>query len=178
MSSVGNSKPSLAIKPPKTKFFDLSNLGLVLVLWDLLLGLPISYVLTLANKRIIQYLGYEKIMRCPSGILFSRCLFVTLNTVLLLAWAVQLAQEDEENVRIEREIQWWDREIERLEGLLERRKKEKKNRAKKIQRKDSGSGLEDASVIISDGKEWRESFARKVASSRERDRRVYPKVEA
>jgi hypothetical protein len=63
-------------------------------------------------------------MRCPSGILFSRCLFVTLNTVLLLAWAVQLAQEDEENVRIEREIQWWDREIERLEGLLERRKME------------------------------------------------------
>jgi len=35
-----------------------------------------------------------------------------------------LAQEDEENVRIEREIQWWDREIERLEGLLERRKME------------------------------------------------------
>lgn len=35
-----------------------------------------------------------------------------------------MAQEDEENVRIEREIQWWDREIERLEGLLERRKKE------------------------------------------------------
>lgn len=33
-------------------------------------------------------------------------------------------------------------------------------------------------MIISDGKEWRESFARKVASSRERDRRVYPKVEA
>ena len=127
------SKSSLAMQPPAKKFFDLANNGLVLsssafcapnflqtrwlklVLWDIFLGVPVSYVLTTTNKRVIQYLGYEKIMRCPSGIFFSRLLFVTLNMVIVIAWAIQLVQEEYRRVEILKDISFWDEEIIRLQ---------------------------------------------------------------
>jgi hypothetical protein len=80
---------------------------------DLLIGLPVSYILTLANKRIFQYLGYEKFMRSPGGVLFSRLLFVGLNMAMVLTWVMQLVQEQREVLK-EQKIKLWD---ERLEGM-------------------------------------------------------------
>lgn len=59
-------------------------------------------------------------MRCPSGILGSRLLFIVINVCLLVSWAVQL--RDEDKMRWEEEVmeesEWWDGEVKRLEGLL------------------------------------------------------------
>lgn len=52
-------------------------------------------------------------------------LFVGLNLALVSAWAIQLT-EQQENDNLEREIRWWDREIEILEGLLEEIKQREK----------------------------------------------------
>jgi hypothetical protein len=38
-----------------------------LVIWDILLGIPFSLFIAVTNKAFVQWLGYEKIMRCPSS---------------------------------------------------------------------------------------------------------------
>jgi hypothetical protein len=86
---------------------------------DLLIGLPVSYALTLANKSIIQYLGYEKLMRSPGGVLFSRLLFVGLNMAIVLTWAMQLVQEQREAL-MEQKIKLWDERLERMDEQVRR----------------------------------------------------------
>ena len=54
-------------------------------------------------------------MRCPSGILFSRVLFVVINMVLVVSWAIQLAEEQKA-----KKDAWEKKEIERLDGIIER----------------------------------------------------------
>jgi hypothetical protein len=59
-------------------------------------------------------------MRCPSGILGTKIMFVVVNVVVILTWARQI-REDVSRERIEavrEEVKWWDGEIERLDGLL------------------------------------------------------------
>ncbi|KAL5328868.1 hypothetical protein ACEPPN_002376 [Leptodophora sp. 'Broadleaf-Isolate-01'] len=113
--------------PPRSKlnkgFFSLDNPGLVLVLYNFLLALPLAYILTHLNKSIISWIGYENIMRCPSGIIFSRLLFVALNMWLVVSWGLQLEKEarDRKGRRLEsvrEEVAWWEGEVERLEGVL------------------------------------------------------------
>lgn len=65
-------------------------------------------------------------MRCPSGILGTRLLFIAVNLFLVLGWAKQMRDEGwkekvekEERMRdIRRQVDWWDDEIVRLEGAL------------------------------------------------------------
>jgi hypothetical protein len=57
-------------------------------------------------------------MRCPSGIFFSRLLFVTLNMVIVMAWAIQLVQEEYHRMEILKDISFWDEEIIRLQVSL------------------------------------------------------------
>ncbi|KAH6724314.1 hypothetical protein BKA61DRAFT_665017 [Leptodontidium sp. MPI-SDFR-AT-0119] len=113
--------------PPRSKlnkgFFSLDNPGFVLVLYNFLFALPLAYILTHLNKSIISWIGYEKIMRCPSGIIFSRLLFVALNMWLVVSWGLQLEKEarDRKGRRLEsvrEEVAWWEGEVERLEGVL------------------------------------------------------------
>ncbi|KAG4436806.1 hypothetical protein IFR05_007696 [Cadophora sp. M221] len=113
--------------PPRNKmskgFFSFENPGFVLVLYNFLLALPLAYMLTHLNKLVISWIGYEKIMRCPSGIVFSRLLFVALNMWLVVGWGLQLEREarEKKGVKMERvrtEVKWWEREVERLEGVL------------------------------------------------------------
>jgi hypothetical protein len=94
------------------------------VLWDLFFGLPIAYALAHLNKRVFQYLGYEKFMVGPGGARLNQGVFVLVNVWLVLGWGWQLIQEAkverEENIRlIKNEIKFWDEEIERLQGLLD-----------------------------------------------------------
>jgi len=58
-------------------------------------------------------------MRCPSGIMFSRVLFVVVNMALVWAWACQLVEvrKERERERVESEIRWWEGVLEELEGL-------------------------------------------------------------
>ena len=61
-------------------------------------------------------------MRCPSGIIFSRLLFVALNMWLVVSWGLQLEKEarDRKGRRLEsvrEEVAWWEGEVERLEGV-------------------------------------------------------------
>ncbi|KAK2629202.1 hypothetical protein QTJ16_000022 [Diplocarpon rosae] len=106
----------------------LGNLGLILVIYNFLLVLPLAYLLI---KFILSFMGYERIMRCPSGILCSRVLFVATNVWPLICWGLQLAREarDRESKgeardrqlnmeRIREEVRWWEVEADRLEGLL------------------------------------------------------------
>jgi hypothetical protein len=64
-------------------------------------------------------MGYEKILRCPSGILGSRLLFASINVVLVVNWAVQLAEEARTD-GVKREIAFWDGCIEVMEEQVER----------------------------------------------------------
>jgi hypothetical protein len=94
------------------------------VLWDILFGLPIAYFLTYLNAHIFHTLGYDKFMRSPGGVRFSRALFTAINVWLVVGWAWQLMQEvkerKEENLRVLREqIAYWDVEIERLSRVLD-----------------------------------------------------------
>lgn len=54
------------------------------------------------------------------GVVATRALFVILHLGIILSWAVQLAERDEERVREEiiNEILWWDDEIHKLEMML------------------------------------------------------------
>jgi hypothetical protein len=72
-----------------------------------LIGLPISYLLTTIIGAILR----------NESVLLSRMLFVGLNLALVSAWAIQLAEQQEKN-SLEREIRWWDGEIEMLEEVL------------------------------------------------------------
>ncbi|KAH7342617.1 hypothetical protein BKA65DRAFT_595705 [Rhexocercosporidium sp. MPI-PUGE-AT-0058] len=126
----------LAPPPRRSKmskgFFSFENPGFVLgmsspsfflFLYNFLLALPLAYILTSLSKSIISSIGYEKIMRCPSGILFSRLLFVALNMWLLVGWGLQLEKEarDRKEKRLEAvrsDVAWWEGEVERLEGVL------------------------------------------------------------
>jgi hypothetical protein len=63
-------------------------------------------------------------MRSPGGARLNGCIFALVNVWLVIGWAWQLMQEvkeaKEENIRVlKEEIRYWDKEIERLEGLLE-----------------------------------------------------------
>lgn len=63
-------------------------------------------------------------MRSPGGARLNKCIFVLVNAWLVVGWAWQLMQEarEEREWRIavlKEEIRVWDKEIERLEGLLE-----------------------------------------------------------
>ena len=55
-----------------------------------------------------------------NGLIATRALFVLLNLGIILSWAVQLVEKDEERAREElmRQIMWWDQEIDRLETML------------------------------------------------------------
>jgi len=90
--------------------------NLSLVLYHIFLIIPLALLLTHANKVIISHIGYEKIMRCPSGITFSRFLFTSINIVLLVAWGKQLNEEE----KWEREIGYWDGVVRWLEAERER----------------------------------------------------------
>lgn len=74
-------------QPEKMRWFDLKHPGLALgkfshklairrltrtVLWYIFLGLPASIGITWLNREFFRWLGYEKIMRSPSGIMISR----------------------------------------------------------------------------------------------------------
>jgi len=76
------------------------------VIRDILFGLPISYLLALANKFTITSLGYEKLMRCSGGIFVNRILFITVNLCLIYGWATQLGEKvkQEERERLDRDI--------------------------------------------------------------------------
>jgi hypothetical protein len=63
-------------------------------------------------------------MLCSRGVFFSRFLFVVINMMLVLSWAIQLAEGDRKKVKeaeIREEVRWWDGEIVRLEELMWRR---------------------------------------------------------
>ncbi|KAH7419417.1 hypothetical protein BKA64DRAFT_16178 [Cadophora sp. MPI-SDFR-AT-0126] len=114
--------PLQRVKFKKTGFFSFENPGFVLILYNFILALPLSYTLTRLNKHIISLVGYEKIMRCPSGIFFSGFLFVAINMWLVVGWGLQLEREawERKGKRVEglrRMVGWWDREVERLEGV-------------------------------------------------------------
>lgn len=55
-----------------------------------------------------------------NGVIATRALYVLLNLGIILSWAVQLVEKDEERVREElmRQIMWWDQQIDRLETML------------------------------------------------------------
>ena len=72
--------------------------------------------MTVTHKLIIQFLGFDSIMRSSGGVLFSRLLFIVVNMLLVASWAQQLAIV-EEKALIQRKIMWYDREIARLERL-------------------------------------------------------------
>lgn len=62
-------------------------------------------------------------MLCPSGVLFSRVLFVAINMWLVIGWGLQLEQEARERKmerveRIREEVEWWEGEVETLERIL------------------------------------------------------------
>lgn len=61
-------------------------------------------------------------MRCPSGILFSRSLFVALNMWLVVGWGLQLEREARARriARVGNDIAFWEGEVDRLKGLLGR----------------------------------------------------------
>ncbi|KUJ21993.1 uncharacterized protein LY89DRAFT_715000 [Mollisia scopiformis] len=103
--------------------FDLTHPSLVLILYNTLIAIPFSYFIAALNKKIFQLLGYEKIMRCPSGILGTKILFVAVNLLLIWVWVVEGEREEGERreriARVKEEIAWWDEEIERLEAELE-----------------------------------------------------------
>lgn len=73
------------------------------VIWDLLFGIPFSLLIALANKAFMQWLGYEKIMGCPSGILASRVIMIAINLFIIWDWRKQLIQEENEG-RIKAEV--------------------------------------------------------------------------
>jgi hypothetical protein len=94
------------------------------VLWDITFGIQLSLALTHLNKYIFRTLGYEKFMLSHGGTRLNQAIFLLVNIWLVVGWAWQLMEEAkvlrEENVqRLKEEIEYWDREIERLEGLLE-----------------------------------------------------------
>ncbi|KAN0106506.1 hypothetical protein V8E51_009382 [Hyaloscypha variabilis] len=96
------------------------------VLWDITFGIPLSLALTHLNKYIFRTLGYEKFMLSHGGTRLNQAIFLLVNIWLVVGWAWQLMEEAkvlrEENVqRLKEEIEYWDREIERLEGLLEQK---------------------------------------------------------
>ncbi|KAK0125558.1 hypothetical protein ONS95_000435 [Cadophora gregata] len=108
----------------KTSFFNFENPGFLLIIYNFIFALPLSYALTLFNKYIISYVGYEKIMRCPSGIFFSRLLFVAVNMWLVVAWGIQLEREawQRKGKRVEvlrGMVGWWEEEVKRLEDVRE-----------------------------------------------------------
>lgn len=91
----------------------------ILVLWDIFFGIPVSFLIVQTNIFIFTSLGYEKIMRCPSGILGNRILFIAVNVLLVVAWTVQLVEEDQ-RVCWESQFRLWDARIQWLERELEK----------------------------------------------------------
>lgn len=73
------------------------------LIWNILLGIPFSLLIDLANKVFIQWLGYEKIMRCPSGIFASRVLMIVVNLFIIWSWRKQLIKEEKED-RVRAEV--------------------------------------------------------------------------
>ncbi|CZR57264.1 uncharacterized protein PAC_07153 [Phialocephala subalpina] len=113
--------PPAPLKEKST--FDLTNPSFALVIYNFLVAIPFAYTIAILNKRFVQYLGYEKIMRCPSGILGTRLLFVAVNLFLVIGWAKQMRDENwaEKEARmgeLRRQVEWWDGEILRLEAAL------------------------------------------------------------
>ena len=55
-----------------------------------------------------------------NGVMAKRIFFIAFNLAIVLSWAVQLAEKDQERVREETiaKILWWDDEINRLEVML------------------------------------------------------------
>ncbi|KAG0648804.1 ATF CREB activator 1 [Hyphodiscus hymeniophilus] len=134
MSSTSNQTSEIELRlllpkvmnPIQKVVVDLRNPGLVLttntlfpktVIWDLLLGIPFSLLVAFFNKAFICWLGYEKIMRCPSGILASRLITVVVNLWVVWSWRRQLVQEQQEE-RIKTEIHLLDEVIACLERVL------------------------------------------------------------
>ncbi|KAF8854712.1 hypothetical protein BDZ45DRAFT_728645 [Acephala macrosclerotiorum] len=117
--------------------FDLTNPSLALVIYNFLLAIPFAYLIAVLNRTIIQHLGYEKFIRCPSSILGTRLLFIAVNLFLVLRWAKQMRDEEwkekvekEDRMReIRRQVKWWDGEIVRLEGLMGVEKKRQRQLA-------------------------------------------------
>ncbi|KAE8450968.1 hypothetical protein EG329_005408 [Mollisiaceae sp. DMI_Dod_QoI] len=107
--------------------FNLRKPGLILVIYNFFFAVPFAYLIAIVTNKLFQYVGYEEIMREPSGLLGTKILFVVVNSFMVLSWAKQMSDEEwvrreerEERLReIRRQVVWWDGEIKRLEGLVE-----------------------------------------------------------
>jgi hypothetical protein len=97
-----------------------NSLLITTVIWDITFGLPISYLIALLNKSLLTLLGYEKLMRCPSGIFVNRMLMVIVNLWLVVGWAVQLIEEERG-----KRIKARGEEIERWKGIVRKLERER-----------------------------------------------------
>jgi hypothetical protein len=106
--------------PPSSPTFSSTNTPIKTVIWDIAFGLPISYAIALFNKSLLTHLGYENLMRCPSGIFVNRILMVFVNLWLVVGWAIQLIEE-ERGKRIKKRGE----EIERWKGIVRELERER-----------------------------------------------------
>ncbi|CAG8950186.1 hypothetical protein HYFRA_00008423 [Hymenoscyphus fraxineus] len=106
----------------KIGWFDLRHPGVSLVLWYFFVGFPAAYGVAWLNREVFRWVGYEKIMRSPSGIVMTRVLFTFVSIILVVSWAMQLsAEEKEKRIRkLKEEARLWKRACE----ILEKEKRE------------------------------------------------------
>lgn len=98
------------------------------VVLDLLLGIPLSYLIVQLNKRLLYNIGYDKYVQFPPGNLAHPILFVLINAILVLHWSRQLHFEaktiaktiHEKEIRTSQEIEKWNKFITHLEDEKER----------------------------------------------------------
>ncbi|CAG8972041.1 hypothetical protein HYALB_00004905 [Hymenoscyphus albidus] len=103
------------------------------VLWYFFVGFPAAYGVAWLNWEGFRWVGYEKIMRSPSGIVMTRGLFtmfyapmngvgLTVIIILVVSWAMQLsAEEKEKRIRkLKEEARLWKKACE----ILEKEKRE------------------------------------------------------
>ncbi|KAE9370353.1 hypothetical protein N431DRAFT_484589 [Stipitochalara longipes BDJ] len=143
----------MASNTNKSSFFNITDPGMLLVLWDITFGIPLAFILTYLNKYIFRALGYETFMRSPGGARLNQAIFLLVNIWLIVGWGRQLMEEAklqrEMNVRrLKEEIKYWDAEISRLEGLVEEKQVEEQLLGGQ---KREGEREEAARVVVVDG---------------------------
>ncbi|KAH6680223.1 hypothetical protein B0J14DRAFT_695635 [Halenospora varia] len=115
MASPNKTADNLLLLPPKPEplknkgWADLGHPGWCLVIWTLFLALPFAYVATYVNTWVFRVVGYEKFMRNPGGLFLNKCIFLAINTILILAWTLQLNAEavTQKHAQEEKEVKWW-----------------------------------------------------------------------
>jgi len=105
-------------------YFEVANLAILVVIWDLFLAVPFSIFLVWLNKVVIRSIGLAAFLTSERGLLMSKVVFAVTNAACVCMWAIQLNLEAKNRkkeylAQLKRDIEEWEDEIERLEKVKE-----------------------------------------------------------